>query len=64
MKIKKQLKYYSFEINEETKELSIWDMREIGTYPDKVTLNKTYTFSLARFLIRYFFRLSVKRRNK
>lgn len=61
MKIKRELKYYDFEIDEETKEVTIWDKRnEHGI--DKVVLNKTYMFSFIRFAIRYFYRLSIKRR--
>jgi hypothetical protein len=56
----RNLKPYIFEIDEEEKTLRIYDKEDNAS----IIFNKTYTFSLARFLIRYFFRLSIKRRIK
>jgi hypothetical protein len=46
-KITKQLKYASFEYNEESKEFSVQDGDG-----NQVVLNKIYAFALMRFVIR------------
>jgi len=54
----RELKYFIFKIDEETKNVIIIQ-KETG---QKIIFNKTYAFSLVRFLIRYFYRLSIKKR--
>lgn len=65
MTIKRTLQNAEWEYNEETQELSLevktlYDGDHIGY--THITLNRTYAFSLARFLIRVFFRMSMKKR--
>jgi len=60
MRIIKSLKYFVFEINEEYKTVKIIDKNSNNV----IILNKTYAFSLARFLIRYFFRLSINKKTR
>jgi hypothetical protein len=46
-KITKQLKYATFEYNEENKEFCVQDANG-----NKITLNKIYSFAFTRFVIR------------
>lgn len=73
MKITRKLRNATWTYNEETQELYL--ERFVGKLDDTVdaegkpievveciTLNRTYAFSLARFLIRVFFRMSMRRK--
>lgn len=69
MIIKRQLKHSEWEYNEATGELKLWvyipnpnDRGEPPELPECISLNRVQSFSLARFLIRIFQRMSRKRR--
>lgn len=67
MIINRYLKNANWEFNDETGELVLETANfENGKYVgySHITLNRTYAFSLARFLIRVFFRMSMKRKPK
>lgn len=70
MIIKRELKNATWEYDEEKQLLRLTRKQEVEGMPDglpdviteEITLNRTYAFSLARFLIRVFFRMSMKKR--
>lgn len=55
--IKRELLHATWEYDEENQLLTL--RTEAGS---SIVLNRTYAFSLARFLIRVFFRMSIKAR--
>ena len=56
--LKRELKNYLWEFDEETKSLLIFDVE----HEESVVLDKTRWFSLFRFMVRASARMSVKRR--
>jgi len=68
MIIKKELKNYTWEFNDETKELTVirFDIDEqvMSGAMESITLDKIRWFSLFRFMIRASQRMSVKRRKQ
>jgi hypothetical protein len=67
MKIKRELKYAEWQYDDETGEilLSVIDPSD-PEHPDiqRLTINRTYAFSLARFFLRIFQRMSMKKKRK
>ena len=66
MKIERLLKHAIWSFDDETKELGITVFEETGedeppVIPITVKLNKTYIFSLSRFIIRAMQRMSMKK---
>lgn len=60
MTITRELKRAVWQYTDETQELYIQTTDEHGIIRS-LTLDRTYAFSLARFLIRVFFRMSMKK---
>jgi hypothetical protein len=67
MKIKRELKWAEWQYDDETGEilLSVIDHAD-PEHPDiqRLTIDRTYAFSLARFFLRVFQRMSMKHRKK
>lgn len=65
MTIKRKLQEATWSYDEDLQTLSLSTQNNYFTAPDgsnTIVLNRTYAFSLARFLIRVFFRMSMRKR--